>query len=212
MIQYPVALVAGYLIGAIPTGALVATVYRRVDLTQVGSRRTGATNVLRTLGPGAAAVVFLGDFLKGTVVVLLASALAGGDAWVKAIAGAAAVFGHAFSPFLGFRGGRGVTTGLGGLLAIAPIVAGAGLLTGAAAIAATRYVSLGSILGTSVAALLLVSWTLASGQPIAYVAFALVVGGFILIAHHDNIDRLVHGKERKLGQRDGTVSRQGFEP
>jgi glycerol-3-phosphate acyltransferase PlsY len=200
MMQYLAALVAGYFVGAIPTGALVARVYRQVDLTQVGSRRTGATNVLRTLGPGAAAIVFLGDFLKGTAVVLLASTLAGGDAWVKAAAGTAAVFGHSFSPFLRFRGGRGVTTGLGGLLAIAPMVAGAGLLTGAAAIAATRYVSLGSILGTSVAALMLVLWSLASSQPVAYVAFAVVVGGFILIAHRDNVDRLLRGTERRLGE------------
>jgi glycerol-3-phosphate acyltransferase PlsY len=200
MMQYLVALVAGYLVGAIPTGALIARVYRQVDLTQVGSRRTGATNVLRTLGPGAAAIVFLGDFLKGTAVVLLASTLAGGDAWVKVVAGTAAVFGHSFSPFLRFKGGRGVTTGLGGLLAIAPMVAGAGLLTGAAAIAVTRYVSLGSILGTSVAALLLVLWTLSSGQPVAYGAFAVVVGGFILIAHRDNVDRLLRGTERRLGE------------
>jgi glycerol-3-phosphate acyltransferase PlsY len=200
MMQYLAALVAGYLVGAIPTGALIARVYRQVDLTQVGSRRTGATNVLRTLGPGAAAIVFLGDFLKGTAVVLLASTLAGGDAWVKVVAGTAAVFGHSFSPFLRFKGGRGVTTGLGGLLAIAPMVAGAGLLTGAAAIAVTRYVSLGSILGTSVAALLLVLWTLSSGQPVAYGAFAVVVGGFILIAHRDNVDRLLRGTERRLGE------------
>lgn len=198
--QYLAALVAGYLVGAIPTGALIARVYRQVDLTQVGSRRTGATNVLRTLGPGAAAIVFLGDFLKGTAVVLLASTLAGGDAWVKVVAGTAAVFGHSFSPFLRFKGGRGVTTGLGGLLAIAPMVAGAGLLTGAAAIAVTRYVSLGSILGTSVAALLLVLWTLTSDQPVAYGAFAVVVGGFILIAHRDNVDRLLRGTERRLGE------------
>jgi glycerol-3-phosphate acyltransferase PlsY len=200
MMQYLAALVAGYLVGAIPTGALIARVYRQVDLTQVGSRRTGATNVLRTLGPGAAAIVFLGDFLKGTAVVLLASTLAGGDAWVKVVAGTAAVFGHSFSPFLRFKGGRGVTTGLGGLLAIAPMVAGAGLLTGAAAIAVTRYVSLGSILGTSVAALLLVLWTLTSDQPVAYGAFAVVVGGFILIAHRDNVDRLLRGTERRLGE------------
>jgi glycerol-3-phosphate acyltransferase PlsY len=200
MMQYLAALVAGYLVGAIPTGALIARVYRQVDLTQVGSRRTGATNVLRTLGPGAAAIVFLGDFLKGTAVVLLASTLAGGDAWVKVVAGTAAVFGHSVSPFLRFKGGRGVTTGLGGLLAIAPMVAGAGLLTGAAAIAATRYVSLGSILGTSVAALLLVLWTVTSDQPVAYGAFAVVVGGFILIAHRDNVDRLLRGTERRLGE------------
>src|SRR5438045_7602606 len=132
MVQDLAAPVVGYLIGAIPTGALVARLYRRVDLTRVGSRRTGATNVLRTLGPGAAAVVFLGDFFKGTAAVALGSAFSSGDPWAMALAGLAAVFGHAYSPFIGFRGGRGVTTGLGGLLAIAPGVAGLGFLVGAA--------------------------------------------------------------------------------
>jgi glycerol-3-phosphate acyltransferase PlsY len=200
MIQHLAALLIGYLVGAIPTGALVARVYRQTDLTRVGSRRTGATNVLRTLGPGAAAVVFLGDFLKGTAATLLASAVASADPTSMVISGAAAVFGHAYSPFIGFKGGRGVTTGLGGLLAIAPAIAGAGLLVGVAAIALTRYVSLGSILGTSVAALALIYWTLSSSQPLAYVAFALVVGGFVIIAHRDNIDRLLHGTERRLGE------------
>ena len=200
MIQHLAALLLGYLVGAIPTGALVARAYRQIDLTRVGSRRTGATNVLRTLGPGAAAVVFLGDFLKGTAAVLLASAAASADPTSVVVAGAAAVFGHAYSPFIGFKGGRGVTTGLGGLLAIAPAIAGAGLFVGLAAIAATRYVSLGSIAGTSVAALALIYWTLSSGQPLAYVAFALVVGGFVVVAHRDNIDRLLHGTERRLGE------------
>src|SRR5687768_15639101 len=110
MIQHLAALLIGYLVGAIPTGALVARVYRQTDLTRVGSRRTGATNVLRTLGPGAAAVVFLGDFLKGTAATLLASAVASADPTSMVISGTAAVFGHAYSPFIGFKGGRGVTT------------------------------------------------------------------------------------------------------
>jgi glycerol-3-phosphate acyltransferase PlsY len=206
MVQDLAALVVGYLLGAIPTGALVARLYRQVDLTRVGSRRTGATNVLRTLGPGAAAVVFLGDFFKGTAAVLLASAFTGGDSWAMALAGMVAVFGHAYSPFIGFRGGRGVTTGLGGLLPISPGAAGLGLLVGAATIAATRYVSLGSILGTSAAALALIAWSLTPGHSIAYVVFAVVVAGFIVIAHRDNIERLRRGTERRLGKREESES------
>ena len=204
MVQDLAAPVVGYLLGAIPTGALVARLYRRVDLTRVGSQRTGATNVLRTLGPGAAAVVFLGDFFKGTAAAALGSALAGGDPWAMALAGMAAVLGHAYSPFIGFKGGRGVTTGLGGLLAIAPGVAALGFLVGAVTIAATRYVSLGSLLGTSAAALALIAWSLASGHSAAYIAFAAVVAGFIVIAHRDNIDRLRRGTERRLGERAET--------
>src|SRR6476646_9901893 len=120
MIESVVALLAGYLIGAIPTGVVVARVYGRVDLTQVGSRRTGATNVLRTLGPGAAAIVFVGDFLKGVVAVLLAAVVGAGAPWPQALAGLAAVVGHSYSPFIGFKGGRGVTTGLGAALVLWP--------------------------------------------------------------------------------------------
>ena len=205
MIQVLAALL-GYLLGAIPTGALVAGVYGRIDLTRVGSQKTGATNVLRTLGPGAAAVVFLGDSLKGTAAVLLAAAIAAGDPWAKVLAAITAVLGHAYSPFIGFKGGRGVTTGLGGLLGIAPAMAGVGLLAGAVTIGLSRYVSLGSILGTLVATLGLIAWTLATGQPLAYLAFALVVGGFIVIANRDNIDRLRRGTERRLGERAETGS------
>jgi glycerol-3-phosphate acyltransferase PlsY len=194
-------LVLGYLLGAIPTGAVVARLYGGVDLTRVGSRRTGATNVLRTLGPGAAAIVFLGDFLKGGLAVLLAALLWPGDIWPMALAGGAAVFGHAYSPFLGFKGGRGVTTGLGALLVLAPSAAVPGLLVGVLAIALTRYVSLGSILGAAVGGLVLCGWALSAGQSLAYVAFGLVVCTFIIAAHHDNISRLLRGTERRLGER-----------
>jgi glycerol-3-phosphate acyltransferase PlsY len=200
MVQHLLALLLGYLCGAIPTGALVGRLYGRVDLTSVGSRRTGATNVLRTLGPGAAAVVFLGDLLKGSAAVLLAVVLSVGDPWAMALAGTAAVIGHAYSPFIGFKGGRGVATGIGGLAIIAPLAALGSLLVGAAIIAMTRYVSLGSIVGTCAGAIGLVLWTLASGESIAFAAFALAVGGFIVVAHRDNVQRLLNGAERRLGE------------
>ena len=190
----------GYLAGAIPTGAVVGRV-GGVDLTQVGSRRTGATNVLRTLGPGAAAVVFLGDLLKGTLAMLLVGAIFDRDPWAVALAGIGAVVGHAYSPFIGFRGGRGVTTGLGGLAVLSPPAAGLALLVGGIAIATTRYVSLGSILGTLVGTLALLVEVFIYGRPPAYAAYAAVVGVFIVAAHHDNIQRLRQGTERKLGQR-----------
>src|SRR5919198_4570790 len=193
MVQDLAAPVVGYLLGAIPTGALVARLYRRVDLTRVGSQRTGGTNVLRTLGPGAAAVVFLGDFFKGTAAAVLGSALAGGDPWAIALAGIAAVVGHAYSPFIGFKGGRGVTTGLGGLLLLWPTAGGLAAAVGLVAIVASRYVSLGSILGTTGGGVALVVGALAFGLPPAYAGFGIVVGLFIVVAHHDNIGRLLHG-------------------
>ena len=107
-----VAAVVGYLIGAIPTGLIVGRVYKNVDITRVGSQRTGATNVLRTLGPGAAAIVFLGDGLKGVLAVVIANALTNGDALAASLAALGAIVGHSYSIFIGFRGGRGVTPGL----------------------------------------------------------------------------------------------------
>lgn len=201
MPQVGLALLVGYLLGAIPTGVLVARLYGRDDLTKTGSKRTGATNVLRTLGKKAASMVFVGDLLKGSLAVVLGGTLAPGDPWGAALAGLAAVVGHAYSPFIGFKGGRGVATGLGALVVVAPAAAGLAILVGLIAIFATRYVSLGSILGTSIGSLALVVWTLASGQAPAYAAFGLGVGLFIVAAHHDNIDRLIHGTERRLGQR-----------
>src|SRR5438270_11439537 len=93
---------------------VVARVYRNVDLTAYGSGRTGATNVLRTLGSGAAAIAFAGDFLKGALAVLLARIVFGSDnSWVELLAAIGAVAGHSYSLFIRFKGGRGVVTGLG---------------------------------------------------------------------------------------------------
>src|SRR5579864_568816 len=110
--QFVLAAVIGYLLGSIPTGMVVARVYRNVDLTAHGSGRTGATNVLRTLGRGAAAVAFAGDFAKGVVAVALVKFLIAPDnAWIEMIAAIGAVVGHSYSVFIGFKGGRGVVTG-----------------------------------------------------------------------------------------------------
>ena len=193
-------LLFGYLLGAIPSGAIVARVYGRVDLTQVGSRRTGATNVLRTLGLGAAAIVFVADCLKGSAAVALASSISDGDPWARALAGGAAVFGHAYSPFIGFKGGRGVVSGFGSSLIIAPLAGAVGLLAALSVTAATRYVSLGSLVGTIVCAFVIVLLVFTAGQPLANVGFAVVVGAFIIVAHRDNISRVLRGTERRLGE------------
>src|ERR1700692_3978218 len=101
--------VVGYLFGSIPTGMIVARVYRNVDLTTYGSGRTGATNVLRTLGKGAAAGAFAGDFLKGALAVLAVRLLIVPDnSWAELVAAATVVLGHSYSMFIRFKGGRGV--------------------------------------------------------------------------------------------------------
>src|SRR3954470_20656776 len=118
MLRWLVLLLLAYFLGAIPTGALVARVHG-VDLSQHGSRRTGATNALRVLGKPAAALVLGGDVLKGVLAVWLVGRLARHDLG-SAVAALVAVVGHTYSVFLGGHGGRGVATGLGGLLALSP--------------------------------------------------------------------------------------------
>ena len=194
------AIVVGYLLGTIPTGMVVGKA-RGVDLTVVGSKRTGATNVLRTLGARWAALVALGDVLKGALAVLAAGALTSGNAWAEVLAAMAAVLGHTYSPFIGFRGGRGVLTGAGGALILVPAAFLIGSLAGCLAIWATRYVSLGSLVAATVAGLVTLGWVLAGGASPAYLAYGLIVPAFIVVVHRDNIQRLLSGTERKLGER-----------
>src|SRR5262249_35744635 len=121
--QAVIAALVGYVLGSIPSGMIVARVYRNVDLTAHGSRLTGATNVLRTLGTGAAAIAFAGDFLKGLLAVLSVRVfVADGSPWLELIAAVAAVLGHSYSVFIGFKGGRGVVTGLGASIVVAPVL------------------------------------------------------------------------------------------
>lgn len=190
-----------YLIGAVPTGLVVARVYKNVDITRVGSQRTGATNVLRTLGPGAAAVVFLGDGIKGVIAVVLANALTGGDALVASAAAIAAIVGHSYSVFIGFKGGRGVTTGLGALIVFAPLAALVAVVLGAILIAITRYVSLGSMVGAASGGLALCGLALSGAQPTPYAFYGLGAAAFIIASHRDNIARIASGTERRLGER-----------
>jgi glycerol-3-phosphate acyltransferase PlsY len=196
-----VAAVVGYLLGAIPTGMIVARVYRNVDLTAHGSGRTGATNVLRTLGSGAAAIAFAGDFLKGLLAVLLVRfAFGDGSPWFELIAAVMSVVGHSYSVFIGFKGGRGVVTGMGATIVAAPVLMLIAFAIGALLVALTRYVSLGSVVGAAAGGLLLCGLAFFTGDP-AWAVWGVLVGGFIVLAHRDNIGRLLAGTERKLGER-----------
>jgi acyl phosphate:glycerol-3-phosphate acyltransferase len=191
----------GYLLGSIPTGMVVARVYRNVDLTAHGSGRTGATNVLRTLGSGAAAVAFAGDFLKGMLAVGVVRFAFGPDSsWLELVAAIAAVVGHSYSIFIGFKGGRGVVTGFGATIVAAPVLMLIAFAIGAGLVALTRYVSLGSVIGSMVAGLFMCGFAVVTGEP-AWAVWGVLVGGFIVVAHKDNIERLLAGTERKLGER-----------
>jgi glycerol-3-phosphate acyltransferase PlsY len=180
---------------------VVARVYRNVDLTAYGSGRTGATNVLRTLGKGAAAVAFAGDCLKGVLAVAAVKfVIAPENAWIEMIAAVAAVVGHSYSVFIGFKGGRGVVTGFGATLVAAPVPTLIAFAIGILLVATTRYVSFGSVVGAALGTVLM-CWVAYIHSDPAWALWGVLVGGFILVAHKDNIERLLAGTERKLGER-----------
>lgn len=193
----------GYLLGSIPTGQIVGTVLG-VDLTTRGSGKTGATNTLRTLGTSAAIVVLLGDLAKGIVAILISRSLfhgLAGEATADVIAGMAAIIGHNWSIFIGFKGGRGVVVSFAVFLMLYPLAALMALLVAALVVFWTRFVSLASLVGALVGAILLMVAVLAAGYPRPYIIFAVAASLVILLRHTDNIDRLRSGKERKIGQR-----------
>jgi len=186
-----------YLLGAFPTGALVARAYG-VDLRQQGSRRTGATNALRVLGLRAGVLVLAGDVLKGWLATTLAARW-GGTPWALPLAALCAMVGHTYSLFLGGRGGRGVATGLGALLVFSPSACLIAAAIALPVIAVSRYVSLGSIVGASVAGLALAVQAVRGSRPRPYLLYALLGPAFILFAHRDNLARLRAGTEPRLG-------------
>lgn len=192
--------VVAYLVGSIPFGVIAARFAGGPDPRSIGSGRTGGTNALRALGRRWAAFVVAGDLAKGALPILAARLLTGGDSTFEVICATAAVVGSARSIFLGFGGGRGVGTGVGTMLVIQPlaVVIAAPVFVGV--ILLTRYVSLGSLLGSAAMfPAMLLLWAVASGAvPPAYLIWGLVGPALIWIAHADNIERLVRGTERKF--------------
>lgn len=188
-----VAAVLGYLLGSVPFG-LVLTRAAGIDLRAVGSGNIGATNVLRTGRKGLALATLLLDSGKGAIAALIAWALAGHDAALAA--GFAAVLGHNFPVWLKLKGGKGVATTLGVLLAVAWPVGVAACLTWAGVAAVFRYSSLAALVALAAAPLF--AWTLA-GQDTAAMAAGLALLAFL--RHQDNIRRLVAGTETRIGQK-----------
>jgi glycerol-3-phosphate acyltransferase PlsY len=211
--------VIGYLLGSIPIGYLLTRRHAKVDVRTYGSGKTGATNVLRTLGRKWGIIVALLDICKGALAVVVAGIIIGSDYllvgdsslwWLltsaQVLAALAAVAGHIWSPFLKFKGGRGVATFFGGLVALCPVAAlfgGEVLIIGAGL---TRFVSLGSLAGAVGSYAILVPLTILNKFPVEYLFYAVVGGLIIFIMHRDNIRRLIMGKERKLGDKAEAVS------
>ena len=193
-----VTVAAGYLLGSVSPGLLIGRL-NGVDVRDFGSGKTGATNVLRSVGRLAAAIVFFADIGKGTAAVLIGSRLFD-EPWAAALGGVAVVVGHNWPVFAGFRGGRGVATAFGAFLAIDPVSALLVLIAGGVVLAATRYMSLVSVTGVLVGAIVLVSRVNSDAIAAEYFAFAILVAAMIEISHVGNIKRLLAGTEPKLGQ------------
>jgi acyl phosphate:glycerol-3-phosphate acyltransferase len=190
--------VASLLIGAVPWGFLAGKASRGIDLRAVGSGGTGATNVLRTLGPRASAVVALLDILKGLLPVVLARSAGFDPAWVAAAA-VATVVGHCWSPFIGFKGGKGVATGAGAAIALFPYVLVIVPVMGFV-VWTTKYVSLGSLIAAGLGALLAVIYAAAGRLDWIFAIAIVAIGGIIAVRHESNIRRLMQGSERRIGE------------
>lgn len=192
-------MVFGYLVGTIPTGYLVARA-RGVDIQTVGSGNIGATNVLRAMGLGPAIVVVAMDPLKGALATLLPLAL-GLDPWTVAFTGLATVLGNNFNVFLGLRGGKGIATSLGVFLVVNPMVAVVCAILGLFTIAASRYVSLGSLVGMVAGPLFLLA---SAVYPLPDLFLAACLALLAVVRHRENLQRLAAGTERRLNLRRPT--------
>ena len=189
-------LAIGYLMGAIPSGYLAGRWLKGIDLRDCGSGSTGATNVLRNVGKGPALVVFLIDVGKGALAVLLAKSVGLSD-WLQVLTGLAALAGHIWPVWLGWKGGKAVATGLGMFLGLAWPVGLACFGLFMAVISIFRIVSLSSV----VAAISLPVLMVLSGGSSAYVMVAFVASLMVLWRHRSNIERLLAGTEPKIGQK-----------
>jgi glycerol-3-phosphate acyltransferase PlsY len=193
-------LTAAYLVGAVPTSYLAGKLGRGIDLREHGSKNLGATNLYRVLGWRYAIPVGLFDFAKGAVAVALLGRWSDGPAWLPVALGGAAVSGHVFSPYVRFKGGKGVATAAGVFLALAPLAIAISLVIWAVVLWLSGYVSVSSL----VAVVLFPVWARLARPDAPYTFWAsVVVASLIVFAHRANIRRLLAGTESRFRTRRG---------
>lgn len=188
---------SSFLLGSVPFGLLIAR-QKGIDIRSVGSGNIGATNVWRALGAGPGSIVLLLDIIKGCLPAFLGKILLHDESWSFGL-GLTAVLGHTFSPFLKFKGGKGIATGCGALLGSNPLVGGVCLAVFGVMLAITRYVSLSSIC----AVLTLTALGFVLKLPLFVSASYAVMAAFIIFKHRDNVKRLFNGTERKFNSKGG---------
>ncbi len=196
----PILLVVAYLLGSIPFGLLFARIFARKDVREVGSGNIGATNVTRVAGPLPGILTLFFDAGKGALAVLLASHFTNHDARTMMFAAIFALIGHCYPVWLGFKGGKGIATGLGVFTALCPL-AGLGSLAVFIIVAITwRYASLGSVAAAaSMPLLVYLFWAPGHAPPVVIVFGTLFATALVIYKHDANLQRLVQGTEPRFG-------------
>jgi acyl phosphate:glycerol-3-phosphate acyltransferase len=195
---HPLITMIAYLLGSVPFGYLIVRWQKGIDVRQTGSRSIGATNVMRNLGITGFIATFVLDCGKGLAAVMLASRLTGNDPRWVAAAAVAAVAGHVFPVWLGFRGGKGVATAVGVFAALTPIPMALALVLFTVLVAIWRLISLGSIIATASFPILV---SLVNNPPRPIIIGAACAAALIIGSHRANIRRLLSGTEKKLGEK-----------
>ena len=190
--------IIAYCLGSISTGLLVAKIANGPDLRSVGSKNTGASNVLRTMGWKYGLITFFGDYLKAIAACWIGAALT--ESYLGApLCGLLVILGHNWPVFFGFRGGKGVASSCGVMIFCFPVPALIGYAAAIALIAITRYISVGSMSMLTLYAILVICWK-AAGDP-WIIAWAVVLAALCILRHRTNIQRLIQGRENKFGQK-----------
>jgi len=190
-------IIACYLMGSLPFGYILAKLIKKIDIRDYGSGNIGATNAFRILGPWLAFIVLIGDLLKGWVAIYLFYIFNINNLWIIILGGLAVIGGHDWSIFLRFKGGKGIATTYGVILALNPKIALLSALIWLIVIALSKYASLASILSMITLVLLMIGLN----QPMEYIIFSFIILALALYSHRANILRLKNGKEKNFWTR-----------
>ena len=189
-------ILVSYLFGSLPIGLLVGRMVKGIDVRDYGSGNIGASNVWRTMGPLWGIAVFLFDFCKGYFPAHLAGQMHSVNPWLPVLVGLAAILGHNFSPFLKFKGGKGVATSLGVVYGLSPVAAAIGFAVWGLCLLVTRYISVSSMIAAVVTSAALI----VLNPNLPHILFAILVTLFVLVKHRSNMTRLKAGTEPKVGR------------
>jgi glycerol-3-phosphate acyltransferase PlsY len=199
MFEVSLALIASYLLGAVPTSHLVSRLFAKIDLRQHGSGNLGATNLYRVLGWKYAVPVALFDIAKGAIPVLFFAPLVTQSELFAVGCGVAAILGHVFSVFVHFKGGKGVATAAGVMLGLTPLALAVAAAVWAVLVLGTGYVSLGSIAAAAVLPLAVYLLERPTTSELLWIDAAVAAG--VIVLHRRNIERLMRGTESRFGRR-----------